>query len=83
MKSDLGACEKWLIFNESYLESIHPSTPYHDSRLSKVTVDTKVAVIFGVLRKNWNAEHMYGHLVNQDLILLSASKSARDHSFCT
>ena len=56
MKSDLGACEKWLIFNESHLELIHPSTPYRDSSLSKVTVspgnlDTKIAVIFGVLKK--------------------------------
>ena len=28
-------------------------------------------------------EHMYGHVVNQDLTLLSVSKSARDHSLCT
>ena len=85
MTSDLGACEKWLIFNESYLELIHHWTPYRDSRLYKVTVspgdlDTKIAAIFGVL-KNWNVEHIYCPVVSQDLILLLASKSTRDHSY--
>ena len=56
MTSDLGAREKWSIFNESYLELKHYSTPYRDSRLSKVTVspddlDTKIAAIFGVSKK--------------------------------
>ena len=88
MTSDLGECEKWLIFRESYLELIHPSTPYRGSRLSKVMMspgylDTKSAVILGVLTKNCNVEHIYGHVVNQDLILLSVSKSARNHSLCT
>ena len=58
MTSDLGACRKWLIFNESYLELIHPSIPYRDSRHSKVTVspgdlDTKIAVIFRIIIRNW------------------------------
>ena len=34
MTSDLGECEKWLIFKESYLGLINPSTPYRDSRHS-------------------------------------------------
>ena len=46
-------------------------------------LDTKIAVILGVSTKNWNVEHIYVHVVNQDLILLSVSKSARNHSLCT
>ena len=62
MTSDLGACEKWLIFNESYLELIYHSTPYRDSRLSNVKVepgdlDTKIAEFleYQKIPETWSA----------------------------
>ena len=81
MASDVGEYEKWLVFNESYLELIPFDTISRFKTFHQVTSTLRLLQFWYI--KNWNVEHIYGHVVNQNLILLWVSKSARDHILCT